>query len=348
MLLVVVGAAAALYAVTTRDGDDPIEPLVVRVEARTIEPEAEMFAQPSSSIAPYGGLAGWVDVFDFSPPYAGPSPSVTPATVAEMADAGVRTVMLQAARIDDRTPGGLEDPWLLAEMLMRSHQQGVAVVGWYLPKWDTQGDDLERVLAMADFDVMGHRFDGVALDIEWITDDLAPSERSARLVNLSQAVRTQLGSEVVVGAIVPPPVQTEVVNPNFWPGFPWSQIAPLYDVWLPMTYWSFRSESSGYRDAYRYTTESVQRLRANIGQVFAPIHPIGGIGAVDGVDDDPDPGEPLATIGDLEPFVQALADTSSIGGSLYDWNATEPAAMAVMTELFATGAGSTLPDVTGG
>jgi hypothetical protein len=32
-----------------------------------------------------------------------------------------------------------------------------------------------------------------------------------------------------------------------------------------------------------------------------------------------DPGEPLASVDDLEPFVAALVGEGAIGGSIYDW-----------------------------
>lgn len=138
-----------------------------------------------------------------------------------------------------------------------------------------------------------------------------------------------------VGAIVPPPVQTEVINTSFWPGFPWTEIAEVYDVWLPMSYWSFRSDSSGYGEGYTYHEESTRRLRANVGDPDAPVHGIGGIGGLDGIDDPPDPPEPLATLEEIERFVVALADTGSIGGSIYDWDTLEPAVRVRLAELFA-------------
>ena len=96
-----------------------------------------------------------------------------------------------------------------------------------------------------------------------------------------------------------PPVLIEVVNLSFWPGFPWAAIAPFYDVWQPMSYWSFRSSSSGYGDGYTYNEESIRRLRANLGEPDAIVHAIGGIGGVDGIDDPANPEEPLASIEEL-------------------------------------------------
>ena len=63
-----------------------------------------------------------------------------------------------------------------------------------------------------------------------------------------------------IGGIVLPPVVMEVINPNYWPDFPWTGIAPYFDVWLPMSYWTNRTQASGYRDGYSYTAENIVRL----------------------------------------------------------------------------------------
>jgi hypothetical protein len=188
--------------------------------------------------------------------------------------------------------------------------------------------------------VLGHRFDGVAVDIEWTGGDLEPEARSDRLVDLAEASRASIDGPI--GAIVLPPVLTEVVNENLWPDFPWAEIAPHYDVWLPMSYWSFRSTESGYGDGYAYNAESTHRLRDNIGDPDAVVHGIGGIGGVDGVDDDPNPEEPLASVSEITAFVQSLGDTGSVGGSIYDWNSLEPPVRRHVAELFESAPGADL------
>lgn len=316
---------------------DPIVVSAAPAVATTVEARLEVAAVAGRTLEPYRGYGTWVDVFDFDPAYG--TPSVVAADVAEMAELGVGTVYLQAARLDERTPEGLVDPWLLAEWVLASHAEEVDVVGWYLPRFEDTTEDLDRLVAMADFVVLGHRLDGMAVDIEWIGPDLAgepidDETRSSRLVTLTEGFGAAVGDDPV-GAIVPPPVQTEVINTSFWPGFPWTEIAEVYDVWLPMSYWSFRSDSSGYGEGYTYHEESTRRLRANVGDSGAPVHGIGGIGGLDGIDDPPDPPEPLATLEEIERFVVALADTESIGGSIYDWDTLEPTVRERLAELFA-------------
>ena len=267
-------------------------------------------------VSTYGGLGTWIDAFDFAPPYqnAGAAPAVTPSVIDDLADDGVRTLFLQASRLDDRSPGLLLDEGLLAEFLMRAHARGMAVVGWYLPRFEDVDADLDHLLAIARFDALGHRFDGVAVDIEYTEGVPDVAERSARLVELSTRLRAALPGQAL-GAVVLPPVQLEVINPAYWPDFPWRELAGSYDVWLPMAYWTFRSAESGYRDSYRYAEESTRRMRNNIGRSDAVVHIIGGIG---------DKTSPA----DLDGFRRALEDTGAIGGSIYDWNSMTPALRA--------------------
>jgi hypothetical protein len=169
---------------------------------------------------------------------------------------------------------------------------------------------------MRDFRFEGHGFDGIGLDIEWRKDVPDHVERNARLVELSRRLRAAMGG-AALSAIPPPPVIMEVVNPRFWPEFPWRELAPLYDVWMPMAYWTFRTQSSGYRDGYRYTAENVHRMRANLGLPNAPVHPIGGT-------------DNRSTDDDYRGFVRASHETRSIGGSIYDFRTTPAQAWEIL------------------
>jgi hypothetical protein len=273
----------------------------------------------NAGVLAYEGLGAWVDVFDFAPDYQsdGHEPVVTVTDIDVMADHGVDTIYLQAARFDDRTPAGLLDPGLLVPFLERAHARGIRVVGWYLPKFEDVDGDFERVMAIHNFDEDGQRFDGVALDIEDKDTVTDPAVRTDRLIELSQRVRDAVGSDAAVGAIVLPAALLEVVNPNFWPGFPWAEIAPFYDVWLPMSYWSDRREESGYRSGYTYAEESTRRMRTQLGNPDAPVHPIGGIGDLIGEDE-------------VRDYLQALTDTDAVGGSIYDYRTMSGGAWGVL------------------
>jgi hypothetical protein len=265
---------------------------------------------PPRNISVYRGLGTWVDAYDFSPQYQpnGGPPAVTPDSMDELAAAGVKTLYLQAAKDDTRSPGDLVNPEILGPMLNRAHARGVRVVAWYLPKFYDLDSDMRRFLAMRDFRANGEGFDGIGNDIEWTKDVPNHAERNVRLIELSRRLRAAVGS-AALSAIPLPPVLIETINPKYWPAFPWRELAPLYDVWMPMAYWTFRTKSSGYRDAYRYTEENVRRVRSNLGQPAAVVHPVGG---TDNKSND----------NDYRNFVRACADSASVGGSIYDWRTT--------------------------
>jgi hypothetical protein len=249
-------------------------------------------------IGPYAGLGTWVDVYDWSH-YHDTTPTVGPDQVDQMADEGVQTLFIQTAKHD--TPDLIAERDLLDPILARAHARGIRVVAWYLPTLEDLDNDLNRLVASANLDV-----DGLAVDIESrkIAD---ANDRSNRLVDLSTRLRAALPGRAI-GAIVMPPVQMEVVNPNFWPGFPWARIADKYDVWQTMGYWTDRKQSSGYRDPYTYTDENLRRLRNNLGNPSVPVSPVGGVGAMGN--------------GDIESFLRAAVENGAIGGSIYDWRTT--------------------------
>lgn len=269
--------------------------------------------------ASFVGLGTWVDVFDFSPHYmqeGESTPVVTPAAVDAMAAAGIRTLYLQVSRDDERTVGLLEQPELLGRFLVRAHERGMKVVGWYLPKKYDDGD-LERFRAIRDFRVDGHAFDAIGVDIEFRGEVPDTPERNRRLVELSQRLRDEVG-DFPLAAIVLPPVVTDIINLAYWPSFPWREIAPFYDVWLPMSYWTNRDASSGWRDPYRYTATNIALLREHLGDAEAPVHPIGGIGDA-------------AAASEYAGFVRAASEAGSLGWSVYDYRTTDPAAWSVLT-----------------
>jgi hypothetical protein len=273
----------------------------------------------------YRGLGAWMDAYDYGTAYQarGRAAPLDAGAVDDMARHGVRTLFVQAARADARAAGPLVDPAALGDLLVRAHRAGLRVVAWYLPRFGNVDADLAHIRAMAAFRALGHRFDGIAVDIE-LTDDVPDTgTRNQRLISLSDQVRVAMGRDTV-GAIVLPPVQTEVINPQLWPAFPWRDLAPLYDAWLPMSYWTFRKASSGYHDGYAYNEESTRRLRRDLGDPDAAVHAIGGIA------DEVTP----AALGD---FARSLVDTKAIGGSVYDWATLKPADREVLQSQFATG-----------
>lgn len=267
--------------------------------ARTIPP-VRLAPVLAGSIDAFRGFGSWLDVFDWSNEFTGGKPAAGIAAIDRMAELGTQTLYIQTARQD--SPNEIVDPALLKSLIDRAHLRGMAVVAWYLPTLEDVAFDLTRVLASARLNV-----EGIGIDIESrkVAD---AAERSRRLVELSAAAREQLPGRQIA-AVIMPPVVTDIINPSFWPGFPWSQLKPLYDLWMPMDYWTLRKVDSGYRDAYRYTAENIDLTRKNLGDPNAVVHAIGGIGDT-------------TTTDDIDGYYRASAERGGIGGGLYDYRTT--------------------------
>lgn len=259
-------------------------------------------AAPVRDLATYAGLGTWIDVYDWSETFNRYAEKrVGLDDVDAMAAAGVQTLYVQTSKWD--APAQVLEPERLLPLVGRAKARGLRVVAWYLPTYESPQEDMARLMAASR--VPG--VDALAVDIESIKfPDVA--ERNRRLVELSTNLRAALPN-VTLGAIPYPPVVTDVINPKLWPAFPWAQLAPLYDVWLPMSYQTDRTPESGYRDAYRYMAENIDRMRARLGRADAPVHTIGGIAD-------------RTTPEDVAGILRAAVERRAIGGSLYDWRTT--------------------------
>lgn len=294
---------------------DPTEPAppVIAAEAPT-STTAPPAAAPADRTAPFRGMGAWVDVFEWAPSYVKApktTPDLAPSAVDAMAAAGVQVLYIQATRFNNPTGGDIVDPEVLATWVARAKAKGITVVAWYLPTLTDPAADLRRLKAVGRLPDVA----GIGVDIE-STAVADPAVRSARMVELSKAVRVALPDRAL-SAIVLPAVDTDVVNLKYWPGFPWQQIRAIYDVWQPMGYWTNRKVSSGYRDAERYTRENVERLRAHLGDPGAVVHPIGGI-------------MNKATPADVTGYLKAVRETGSVGASLYNWSTQKPETYPLM------------------
>lgn len=309
MALLAVAVLGAQYAIAaapapTRDRPLCVEPFIPCPKPIPVPEERDVTA--------YYGLGTWVDAYDFAREFG--NARTKPNVVDTMADQGVRTLYIQAAKDRDGV-GDLVSPDLLGQFLERAHARGIKVVAWYLPRFVDPDRDWRHVDAMLKFRSNGHRFDGIGIDIE-SRENGNLQQRNDRLVALSQKTRDAAG-RMAVSAIVVPPVVTDVINPKFWPEFPWDRIKASYDVWVPMGYWTNRKKGTEYRDAYRYTSENVRLLRENVKDPEAYVHVAGGIG-----------NESTST--DYERFVKAAHDTNSMGVSCYDYATTAPSAYAIL------------------
>jgi hypothetical protein len=266
----------------------------------TVEP-------PVAGTSPYAGVGTWLSRYRFTREFGGEAPPVSPDVVDAMADAGVGTIYLQPAADDPRYPGLLSTD-LLGEFIVRAHARDMQVVAWYLPRFGNIAGDLERLQAIGAFRVDGQGFDAVAVDIEF-TDAVELAPRNAALLDLSRQLRAEL-PDVELGAIVLPPVVTDVLNTAYWPDFPWRELRDLYDVWLPMAYWSNRSEE-GFTDPQWYVGENIERVRRHLDDPCAVVSVIGGYDLQETADD-------------YTAMVRAATDQQAIGVSVWDWPTTPP------------------------
>jgi hypothetical protein len=266
------------------------------------------------TLVPHTGLGAWVDVYDWTAQLGGPTPSVEPDDVDAMADAGVQTLYIQTAHARSASRGVME-PELLAPILQRAHDRELHVVAWYLPTFEDVELDLDRLTASAALDV-----GGLAVDIE-STAVADVAERNRRLLDLTTQLRAALGPDRAMAAITPSAVHLQVVNPAYWPAFPWAELASAYDAMLPMSYWTIRTVP--LRNGETYTAGNLERIRVSTGDPDLPIVPVGGL-AED------------ATVDDLAGMLRAIDAEGSPGGGLYDWATSTPeqwAALAPLREL---------------
>lgn len=221
-------------------------------------------AQAAPDLTPYAGPGAWVDIYERTP-WRRPE-----QTVARLAASGVKTLYVETANWRQRRNVDIVFPEATDRLIEAAHANGMRVVAWYLPSFAAPALDLRRSLA-----AIGHRtptgqgFDSFALDIE-SNQVRSITRRNAAMLTLSQAIRTAVGPDYALGAIVPDQRSTAPAM-SLWPFFPYAEVAPIYDVFLPMAYSSFRVR--GATAVYRYTRANLDHLRAT----GKPIHLIGGL-----------------------------------------------------------------------
>src|SRR5207244_11943246 len=151
---------------------------------------------------------------------------------------GVRTPYLETS--NSNRAADLVRPAALGRLVDAAHARGLRVVAWYLPTLVRPARDLRRSLAALRFRTQtGRSFDSFALDIE-SSAVRAPPVRTARLLDLSRRLRAAVGPSYALGAIIPSPRGMQLL-PKYWPGFPYSDLYRVYDVFLPMAYFIYRA-----------------------------------------------------------------------------------------------------------
>ena len=253
------------------------------------------------SVQPYQGLGVWLDVFDWTGEFTNGHARVGLEDIDRMAAEGIQTLFIQTSHRRS-SEDVIERPRLL-DYINRAHANGMSVVGWYLPMLEDVSVDLRRLVAA----VEQLPLDGLGVDIESLAVK-DPAERTRRLLALSTDLRNVLGPRAI-SAITQSAVVMQVINPGYWPGFPWPEIGGLYDAVIPMSYWSERKPE--WKSGERVVAEDIDRIRANTGRPDMPIHVAGGIAN-------------NVSLDDLRGMVSSILTRQVLGGSLYDWNTSQP------------------------
>jgi len=227
---------------------------------------------------------------------------------------GVRTLFVETG--NNRSRQDVVKPQSIGRFIDAAHAAGLRVVAWYLPSLLYPAQDTRAALAAIRFrSAKGERFDSFALDIEASLVRSVPL-RSTRLLQLSDRLRAAVGRRYALGAIIPSPVGIRR-HPTYWPRFPYRSLAHYYNVFLPMAYATDR-HIRGVEPTRAYNAADVAIIRERTGKPHVPIHLIGGIANAMG---------PKETAG----FMQAVADCSVLGYSLYAFSVTRRATWKALT-----------------
>jgi hypothetical protein len=278
---------------------------VPHAEASPVRPDkASPMSQRAFDNRAFTGLSTWVDGYDYAREFTS-KPSVTAASVKNMKNRGVRTIWLQATKTSPRVSGPVMSPDRVGAILRAAHGQGIRVIAWYLPTFEDPAGDWRKTNALIQFSSRGHRFDGIALDIE--STRVPVGTRNARLVALSKRLRS--ATTRPVAAVVLPPVLTEIVHPGYWGGeFPWLSLRSSYDVWMPMGYYTAYKKWPTWRNAARSTAEDIKRVRQHLHSAV-PIAYTGGLAG-------------NSTPADYDGFTRAARAAGALGTSAYDYATT--------------------------
>ena len=301
--LAVAGVAAGVAGAAQRPAGRAVPPAATGA-ASAPQGRAASQAARSAPLVAYRGLGSWVDLYD---PTAWNDPA---AAVQDMASHGVRTLFIETANYHNPSSSTLyrpaANPDALEEFIQACHARGMYVVAWYLPSFKNLEKDLRRSKAAIDLRTSdGQKFDSFALDIEDSTVKPA-STRSAQMKKLSQQIRAYVGATYPLGGIIPSP-KGMTINSTYWPDFPYKTVADIYDVVVPMGYYTYHVD--GYAKVYNESLDNVRIVREQVGRSTVPIHLIAGLGN-------------KSSSSESTAFVRATRETGILGAGMYDWSTT--------------------------
>ena len=196
---------------------------------------------------------------------AGAEPRVTPDSVSDMAALGVKTLYVQVANPDGAPANQLTDRAELRALLERAHDHDIAVVPWFLPRAvvarrRSRDDEADREAARRGRVVRRHR-------------PRPRVERGARHRRCATSARSRSRSRCGSSSgrrcrwrrSCTPRCSSRCSTRRCGPTSRTRASTSTSTLWMPMSYYTYRSTESGLRSAYLYTVDSVDRLAQAAG-----------------------------------------------------------------------------------
>ena len=140
------------------------------------------------------------------------------------------------------------------------------------------------------------------------------------MLALARRLRTAAGPAYPLGAIIPSPRGMDL-NPTYWPGFPYEQLAQSYDVFLPMGYFTYRFKTAAASRDYTQRTSS--SCASGPATRRSPCTPSAG-------------SRPRRASPQVRAFAQTALEAGATGASLYDYATTKPAQWRALASVFST------------
>ncbi len=244
----------------------------------------------SADLGPVQGKGMWV--WRFGQTEGGDADAI----VRRAREAGLRQLWVRVG--DSRS--GFYASEVLAALVPKAHQAGLAVVGWGFPFLHDPVDDARwSAEALAWRGPGGEALDGFSPDIELATEGVVLTERRARVY--LGLVRQAAAARLLVATVYRP-------TDRLWTGpYPYTAIASYVDAFAPMVYWGCTEPGAATAQAL----ERLSRLR--------PVHVIG-----QGYDASVDGGRPGApSAGETVRFLDVAVRDGAIGASFWVWQSID-------------------------
>ena len=171
----------------------------------------------------------------------------------------MRTIYLETSNY--RQTSAILRPVATGSLIEAAHATGLEVIAWYLPSFRNISRDRARSLAAIRFRMSGGQaFDGFARHRGARGRlGIAANHPLAR----PRMIRNAAPNGYALGAIIPSPRGMQL-SPTYWPGFPYRELGAVYDVMLPMSYFTYRVEGMGAVRAF--TAKSITIIRQETGR----------------------------------------------------------------------------------